>query len=193
MGGTSPRTSSAAPRRQTAARRRPSRTQAGKDVPYLHLARTLEAVSETTKRLEITAMCVTAFRAVLATTPADLLPAVYLLCGELAPAHEGLDLGVGDATLIKALAEATGRSEAAVKELSREAGDLGTVAVASRSNQRTLTQPQPLTVRGVYDAFRAIGALAQHSGRCCAPALPRCGRGAALPSDRPHGPHRAVP
>jgi DNA ligase-1 len=44
---------------------------------------------------------VNAFRAIIATTPGDLLPAVYLCTNRVAPAHEGVELGIGDATLIK--------------------------------------------------------------------------------------------
>lgn len=44
-----------------------------------------------------------AFRAILASTPEDLLPMVYLCTNRVAPAHEGLELGIGDATLIKVM------------------------------------------------------------------------------------------
>lgn len=55
------------------------------------------------------------FRTVIATTPGDLLPVVYLVANKVAPAHEGVELGIGEATLVKALAEATGRKEAQIK------------------------------------------------------------------------------
>ncbi len=73
----------------------------GQPVPYLFLANTFEAIAGTTKRLEIVAMLVGAFRAILASTPGDLLPAVYLCASSVAPAHEGLELGIGEATLFK--------------------------------------------------------------------------------------------
>jgi DNA ligase-1 len=66
---------------------------------------------------------------------------------QIAPAHEGRELGIGDATLIKALAEATGRKEQAIKDDYNEEGDLGVVAMASRSKQKTMFQPAPLSVR----------------------------------------------
>jgi len=50
----------------------------------------------------------------------------------IAPQHEGVDLGIGDATLIKALAEATGRQEKHIREEYKEEGDLGIVAMSSR-------------------------------------------------------------
>lgn len=60
-----------------------------------------QTIADTTKRLEIVGHLVAAFRAILATTPADLLPAVYLCVNRVAPAHMGVELGVGEATLIK--------------------------------------------------------------------------------------------
>ncbi len=52
-------------------------------------------------RLVITRLLVNAFRTILALTPKDLLPIVYLCTGAIAPAHEGIELGIGDAILIK--------------------------------------------------------------------------------------------
>lgn len=84
--------------------------KAGQPVPYSFLANTFEAIAETSKRLSIIHTLATAFRAILATTPADLLPAVYLCTNRVAPPHTGIELGVGDAILFKALAQATGAS-----------------------------------------------------------------------------------
>lgn len=42
------------------------------------------------------------FLAILKTTPEDLLPTVYLCVNRVAPAHHGIELGVGESTLIKA-------------------------------------------------------------------------------------------
>ena len=46
-------------------------------------------------------MQVNCFRAIIATTPEDLLPTVYLCTNKVAPSHEGIELGIGDATLVK--------------------------------------------------------------------------------------------
>ena len=53
------------------------------------------------QRLVITNLLINAFRTVLATTPADLLPMIYLCTNRVAPAHPGVELGIGDAILIK--------------------------------------------------------------------------------------------
>jgi DNA ligase 1 len=58
----------------------------------------------------------------------------------LAPAWEGLELGIGDALLIKALANSTGRSAAQIRTDLAKTGDLGTVAEASKGSQRTMFQ-----------------------------------------------------
>ena len=51
----------------------------------------------------------------MATTPQDLTATVYLSANRIAPSHEGVELGIGDATLIKALGEAYGRNEKQIK------------------------------------------------------------------------------
>jgi hypothetical protein len=61
----------------------------------------MQSIATTTKRLEIISTLTSAFRAILAATPGDLLPAVYLCTNRVAPAHAGIELGVGDAILIK--------------------------------------------------------------------------------------------
>jgi hypothetical protein len=48
------------------------------------------------------------FQSVISAHPDDLLMCVYLCCNKLAPAYVGLELGIGDTLLIKALAEASG-------------------------------------------------------------------------------------
>lgn len=128
----------------------------GKPVPFGFLADTFEAIAEESKRLVITNLLINAFRTVIATSPNDLVPMVYLCTNRVAPAHSGLELGIGDSTLIKALAQATGRKESAIKKEYDEEGDLGVVAAASRATQKTMFQPAPLTIPGVFQAFKDI-------------------------------------
>ena len=48
---------------------------------------------------------------------------------QLAPAYKGLELGIGESLLVKAIASATRRSVQQIKAEAVEKGDLGIVAV----------------------------------------------------------------
>lgn len=95
----------------------------------------------------------------------------------------GIELGIGEMLLVKAIAESTGRATTKIKEDLRREGDLGKVAMVSqlirgislaacvfsllkvtqisRSNQPTMFKPKPLTVPGVFkdltDIAKATG------------------------------------
>ncbi|XP_050367717.1 DNA ligase 1-like [Argentina anserina] len=134
----------------------------GEKVPFMFLALTFHLISKESGRIVITDIVCNMLRTVIHTTPEDLLPAVYLSASKIAPAHEGLELGIGDASIIKALAEACGSSENIIKERYKKEGDLGIVAQKSRSSQSMMRKPVPLTVTKVFNAFRA---LAKESGK----------------------------
>ena len=74
---------------------------------------------------------------------------LYLASSTLAPAYEGIELGIGDSILEKVIVETTGRNRESVKAVILEYGDLGEVANASRGTQTTLFTPKPLTCRKV--------------------------------------------
>lgn len=125
-------------------------------VPFLFVAKAFDLVANESGRLAITDIVCNLLRTVIEVTPNDLLPVVYLLANKIAPAHKGLELGIGDASIIKALAEACGRKEEHIKTQYKDLGDLGLVAKASRSSQTTMLRPSPLTVAQVFDTFLMI-------------------------------------
>ncbi|XP_057955647.1 DNA ligase 1 [Malania oleifera] len=133
-----------------------------KRVPFLFLARAFDMISQESGRIVITDITCNLLRTVMHATPDDLVAVVYLSGNRIAPAHEGLELGIGDASIIKALAEACGRKEAQIKQQYKEMGDLGSVAKASRSSQSLMRKPDALTVCKVFDTFRII---AKESGK----------------------------
>ena len=57
-----------------------------------------------------------AFRTVIATSPSELLPLMALSPNKLAPAYAGVELGIGDSIMIKAVSETCGRSVEAITE-----------------------------------------------------------------------------
>lgn len=131
----------------------------GEPVPYAALCATFLPVELTTKRLAIMAHCALFLRQVLRLTPEDLLPAIQLMINKLAADYAGIELGIGESLIMKAIGEATGRSLAVIKSDHNEIGDLGLVAAKSRSNQPTMFKPKPLTVRGVLDSLMHIAVI----------------------------------
>ncbi len=131
----------------------------GEPVPYAALCTTFSLVEMTTKRLIISAHCSFFLRQVLRLTPSDLLPTIQLMINKLAADYAGIELGIGESLIMKAIGETTGRSLSIIKADQNEIGDLGLVAAKSRSNQPTMFKPKPLTVRGVHEGLMAIATV----------------------------------
>ncbi|XP_044184001.1 DNA ligase 1-like isoform X2 [Acropora millepora] len=135
----------------------------GEKVPYLAVARTFQIIEDTSARLKITSTLSNFFRSVIVLSPDDLLPCVYLCLNKLAPAYEGMELGVGDNVLMKAVAESTGRSLQQIKVDVGEKGDLGIVAESCRGKQRTMFAPPKLMAAGVFTKLQDIAKMTGHS------------------------------
>eukprot|EP01026_Neomeris_dumetosa_P063074 TRINITY_DN5982_c0_g1_i2.p1 TRINITY_DN5982_c0_g1~~TRINITY_DN5982_c0_g1_i2.p1 ORF type:complete len:728 (-),score=114.77 TRINITY_DN5982_c0_g1_i2:371-2533(-) len=125
---------------------------------YSALVEMFEKVENETKRLVITDYCVQMFKKVIKQHSEDLLPTIYLCVNRVAPEHVGIELGVGDAILIRTLADSTGKKATDVKKEMQKSGDLGNVAAKARSSQRTLmnVKTKDLTLREVYETFLKI-------------------------------------
>lgn len=75
----------------------------------------------------------------------------------------GLELGIAETNLMKAIALSTGRTMSQIKADSQSMGDLGLVAEQSKSSQRMIFQPARLTVRGVFEKLKEIAKLTGHA------------------------------
>ncbi|KAK0145671.1 DNA ligase 1 [Merluccius polli] len=135
----------------------------GQKVPYLAVARTFEKIEEDSGRLRNIETLSNLLRSVLLLSPDDLLCCVYLCLNQLGPAYLGMELGVGDTVLMKAVAQATGRQLDKIKAEAQEKGDLGLVAESSRSNQRMMFQPASLTAGGVFAKLKEISSMSGNS------------------------------
>jgi len=121
-------------------------------VPYAALVTAFEKIEKTTKRLEILEILTQFLLAVAKRDTAtdaknsNLLKVVYLcinrvsslihlptvdLIKQLCPDYMGIELGIGEMLLVKAIAESTGRATTKIKEDLRKEGDLGKVAMVS--------------------------------------------------------------
>ncbi|HUL24348.1 MAG TPA: ATP-dependent DNA ligase [Streptosporangiaceae bacterium] len=120
-----------------------------------------ETVAEAYRDLELAGgrlALIERLAALLAATPASLLPTVCYLCqGLIAPEFAGVDLGLAEKLAVRAVATATGTSPAQVTQSVRETGDLGQAA------ERLLAvsaagRPASLQVSEVVDTLHRIAA-----------------------------------
>ncbi|KAF8213065.1 DNA ligase I [Mycena galopus ATCC 62051] len=141
----------------------------GAPVPYAALTKTFALIEATTKRLEKTAL-LTSFLYLVIQRSAEgdsksLLQAVYLCINRLSPDYVGVELGIGESLLIKAIGESTGRSPAVIKADLKKEGDLGLVAMNSKNSQQVLFKPKPLTLSFVFANLREIALTSGHSSQ----------------------------
>jgi len=123
-------------------------------VRYEQLAEVFEGIEATSKRLEMTDLLVK----LLKETPKDLIDkVVYLTQGKLYPDYMGIELGVAEKLVEKAISFASGRTEAEVESAYNRSGDLGIAAeeMLKKKTQSTLMKKQ-LTVEAVYETFHKI-------------------------------------
>ena len=139
--------------------------KSGDPVPYAALCTTFSLVEMTSKRLTIIALCSQFLQQVMRLSPHDLLPTVQLMIGKLAADYTGIELGIGESLIMKAIGESTGRNLKAIKDAQHRIGDLGLVAAESRSNQPTMFKPKALTVRGVHEGLLGIAKVSGHGSQ----------------------------
>src|SRR5438045_9306520 len=97
----------------------------GRAVRYLTVAEAYRDLEQASGRLALTGR----LAALLAATPAGLLPTVCYLCqGLIAPEFAGVDLGLAEKLAVRAVAAAAGAGPEQVTASVRETGDLGQAA-----------------------------------------------------------------
>jgi len=134
----------------------------GSGMRYQTIAEAYRDLEQVTGRLALTDR----LAALLAGTPAELLPVVCYLCqGLIAPEFAGVDLGLAEKLAIRAVATATGTDPGQVTALVRETGDLGQAAeqllattAAGRPAALTATGASAATVADRPVALAATGA-----------------------------------
>lgn len=68
-------------------------------------------------------------------------------------------MGLAETTLMKAIANTTGRSMQQIKADAQKTGDLGIVAETSKTKQKMMFKPAPLTVPGVFSKLKSIASM----------------------------------
>lgn len=124
---------------------------------FKELCSVFEQIEGTTKRLQITAYLTEFFGNLFKEQQMDDIVATCLLAlSRLGPEYEGLELGLGEALLLKALSQSTGRSSAVIKQEMEQIGDIGKVAMNARSAQKVMFPARPLTLQSLLGALRDI-------------------------------------
>ncbi|ODV82973.1 hypothetical protein CANARDRAFT_30439 [[Candida] arabinofermentans NRRL YB-2248] len=133
-------------------------------IAYLELCTVFEKLENEPGRLKNLAIVSEFFLHVLKLTSGDITQQIhnltqvtYLMINRLGPDYEpGLELGLGETILIKALANGTGRSTQQIKSDYHELGDIGVVALKSRSKQSLMFKPKPLNIDQVFNNLSEI-------------------------------------
>jgi len=108
---------------------------------FRHLAEVFEHLEGTAKRLEMFEILAELFRNA---GPDDIAPIIYMSQGRLLAAFQGVEMGMSDKLLMRALVEATGRSAEEMLAHYKRSGDLGTTAESLLKDHvgKGLTVPQ---------------------------------------------------
>ena len=125
-----------------------------RDLSFSIVAECYEKIEATTGRIEMTMLLVDLFRR----TPPDVIDKVaYLTLGQVAPEFAGVELGLGEKLVIRAIATATGMPQQKVAETMKRLGDVGKTAEWAVQNRSTLGFFQEeLTVGKVYSSLLKI-------------------------------------
>ncbi|KAL7419729.1 hypothetical protein Q5752_005645 [Cryptotrichosporon argae] len=119
-------------------------------LPYSVLVGVYVQVSSTRSRLLIVRVLTNFLHLVLAVSPLDLPPALYLLSNHLLPSYLPSELGIGSSIITKAIQDVSGARARDLHALWQKHGDPGDVAFDATRTRRTLVTPAPLVVADVY-------------------------------------------
>jgi DNA ligase-1 len=121
---------------------------------YSILVETYDKIESTTKRLEMRDLLARLFKK----TPRNVIQeTVYLMQGKLYPDYMGIELGMAEKLIIKAISLASGKREDVVAASYRTTGDLGETAekLLGKKMQQTLSK-KILNAEDVYSVFDKI-------------------------------------
>jgi DNA ligase-1 len=111
-------------------------------------------MEQTSSRIALTGHLVT----LLKKTPADIIDKVtYLIQGKLYPDYEGVEMGVAEKMVLRAIASSSGKDVSEIVRIYQKTGDLGeaTLEVMKLKSQSTLFS-EPMTVERVYSTFDKV-------------------------------------
>jgi len=115
---------------------------------FLKLASYFEQLEKTSKRLEMFEILSSLFKEA---EKEEVDKIVYFCEEQLLPAWQGLEIGMADKMVAKAIARASGKSEKEILDSYKKQGDLGLVVEKAWGKQATLFKKKSLNISEVYD------------------------------------------
>ena len=121
------------------------------------LSDSLEKMEKTSKRLELTGILVE----LLKKTPNEIIAKViYLILGKLKPNFEGVELGIAEKLVIRAISKSAGVTVKKIEEDYNDGGDLGiTVSNILKQKTQTTFSAETITLERVYETLLKISTL----------------------------------
>ena len=121
------------------------------------LSDSLEKMESTTKRIELTDILVE----LLKNTHASIISKViYLIQGKIRPNFEGVELGIAEKLVIRAISKSSGITTKKIEDDYNDGGDLGkTGANILRQKTQTTFTAETITLERVYDTLLKISKL----------------------------------
>ena len=121
------------------------------------LSDSLEKMEKTSKRLELTGILVE----LLKKTPNEIIAKViYLIQGKLKPNFEGVELGIAEKLVIRAISKSAGVTIKKIEADYNDGGDLGiTVSNILKQKTQTTFSAETITLERVYETLLKISTL----------------------------------
>ncbi|KKQ23688.1 MAG: putative DNA ligase [Candidatus Roizmanbacteria bacterium GW2011_GWC1_37_12] len=116
---------------------------------FSELAIYFDKISQVSSRLEITRILADLFKKL---TPEEIEKVVYLLQGRVRPAYEGIDFGMAEKTIIKAIISALNIEKSYFEKEFKKRGDLGET-VENFKKQYSSFEEKDLEIVEVYEIF----------------------------------------
>lgn len=111
-------------------------------------------MGQTSSRIALTGYLVTLFKK----TPADIIDKVtYLIQGKLYPDYDGIEIGLADKMVVRAIASSSGKDISQIERIYQKTGDLGDAAgLALKSKSQSTLFSETMTVERVYSTFDRV-------------------------------------
>ncbi|MGI0029941.1 MAG: ATP-dependent DNA ligase [Nitrososphaera sp.] len=118
------------------------------------LVETFQRMVQTSSRIALTDHLVNLFKK----TPPEVIDKVtYLIQGKLYPDYEGIELGLAEKMVLRAIASSSGKDTSYLEKVYQQTGDLGEAALeVMKSKSQSTLFSEPMTVERVYSTFDRV-------------------------------------